>query len=102
MSYDKSFDYTDEGQLVGHLIQGVEMIYDKVRSIPNFPSKLKTHVVHLVLAHHGKLEFGSPKLPMTLEALMVHYLDDLDSKIQVHQEKQKDLFEMVITFYNMH
>ncbi len=82
MSYETSFDYTDDGQLVGHLIQGVEMIYDKVRAIPNFPPKIKTHVVHLVLAHHGKLEFGSPKLPMTLEALMVHYLDDLDSKIQ--------------------
>ncbi len=82
MNYEKSFGYTDEGQLVGHLIQGVEMVYDKVRSIPNFPDKIKTHIVHLILAHHGRLEFGSPKLPMTMEAIMVHYLDDMDSKLQ--------------------
>lgn len=82
LTYERFFDYTDEGQLIGHLIQGTELIYEKIRSIPNFPPKLKTHIVHLVLAHHGQLEFGSPKLPMTLEAIMVHYLDDLDSKIQ--------------------
>ncbi|MBF0493025.1 MAG: HD domain-containing protein [Deltaproteobacteria bacterium] len=82
MFYDRGFGYTDEGQLVGHLIQGVELVYDKIRQIENFPPKIKTHIVHLILAHHGKLEFGSPKLPMTLEAIMVHYLDDLDSKIQ--------------------
>jgi 3'-5' exoribonuclease len=82
LAYDKFFGYTDEGQLVGHLIQGVEMVYEKIRNIPDFPEKLKTHIVHIILAHHGKLEFGSPKLPMTLEAIMVHYLDDMDSKIQ--------------------
>ncbi len=82
MNYEKSFGYTDEGQLVGHLIQGVEMVYDKIRSIPHFPDKIKTHIVHLILAHHGRLEFGSPKLPMTMEAIMVHYLDDMDSKLQ--------------------
>lgn len=82
MSYEKSFGYTDEGQLVGHLIQGVEMVYDKIRGIPDFPEKIKTHIVHLILAHHGRLEFGSPKLPMTMEAIMVHYLDDMDSKLQ--------------------
>jgi 3'-5' exoribonuclease len=82
LTYDQFFGYTDDGQLVGHLIQGVEMVYDKIRAIPDFPAKLKTHIVHIILAHHGRLEFGSPKLPMTLEAIMVHYLDDLDSKIQ--------------------
>jgi len=82
LSYEKFFGYTDEGQLVGHLIQGVEMVYEKIRAIPGFPEKLKTHVVHIILSHHGKLEFGSPKLPMTLEAIMVHYLDDMDSKLQ--------------------
>ncbi len=82
LTYERSFGYTDEGQLVGHLIQGVERVYEKIRSIPDFPPKLKTHIVHLILAHHGQLEYGSPKLPMTLEAIMVHYLDDLDSKIQ--------------------
>lgn len=82
MSYERAFGYTDEGQLVGHLIQGVEMVYEKIRGIPNFPEKIKTHIVHLILAHHGRLEFGSPKLPMTMEAIMVHYLDDMDSKLQ--------------------
>jgi len=82
MTYDKFFSYTDQGQMVGHLIQGVEMVYEKIKGIPNFPDKLKTHVVHIILSHHGKLEFGSPKLPMTLEAIMVHYLDDMDSKLQ--------------------
>ncbi|MBL7686252.1 MAG: HD domain-containing protein [Deltaproteobacteria bacterium] len=82
MTSDRFFEYTDDGQLIGHLIQGVEMVYEKIRLIPQFPPKLKTHIVHLILSHHGKLEYGSPKLPMTLEAIMVHYLDDLDSKIQ--------------------
>src|SRR4030095_4324964 len=82
LAYEKFFGYTDEGQLVGHLIQGVEMVYDKIKAISSFPEKLKTHIVHIILSHHGKLEFGSPKLPMTLEAIMVHYLDDMDSKLQ--------------------
>ncbi len=82
LTYERAFGYTDEGQLVGHLIQGVEMVYDKIRALPDFPEKLKNHIVHIILAHHGRLEFGSPKLPMTLEAIMVHYLDDMDSKIQ--------------------
>jgi 3'-5' exoribonuclease len=82
MTYERFFSYTDEGQMVGHLIQGVEMVYEKIRSISDFPERLKTHIVHIILSHHGKLEFGSPKLPMTLEAIMVHYLDDMDSKLQ--------------------
>jgi 3'-5' exoribonuclease len=79
---DRLFAYTDKGRLVGHLIIGVEILIRKTAEIPNFPEKILQHLEHIVLSHHGRLEYGSPKRPKTLEALVVSYLDDLDSKIQ--------------------
>ncbi|HSP78621.1 MAG TPA: HD domain-containing protein, partial [Myxococcaceae bacterium] len=81
ISPEKGFDYTDEGKLVGHLVMTAQKIREKALSIPNFPPLLEQHLTHLVLAHHGRLEYGSPKLPMTLEAQIVHALDSLDSRI---------------------
>jgi 3'-5' exoribonuclease len=75
------FDYTLEGQLVGHITMGIAMIEKKLALLPGFPPALRMLVEHMVLSHHGKLEFGSPKLPMIPEAVLLHYLDDLDAKM---------------------
>jgi 3'-5' exoribonuclease len=82
LSYARGFRYSTRGQLLGHIAIGLEMVWEKMRAIPGFPSSLKDRVAHIILSHHGKLEFGSPKEPMFPEALVVHYLDDLDSKLE--------------------
>jgi 3'-5' exoribonuclease len=80
LSYDRSVEYTDEGRLVGHLVMAAQWIHEKARRV-GVPRELEQHVVHLVLSHHGKLEYGSPKTPTTLEALVTHFIDDLDSRL---------------------
>jgi 3'-5' exoribonuclease len=82
LRWGTSFDYTLEGQLLGHITIGLGMIERKIASIPGFPDAKRLMVEHLILSHHGKYEFGSPKLPMTPEAILLHYLDDLDAKMQ--------------------
>jgi 3'-5' exoribonuclease len=82
LSFARSFTYTTRGQLLGHMIIELEMLHDKIAQVPGFPNEYKTLVEHLIISHHGKYEFGSPKLPMFPEALMLHYLDDLDSKME--------------------
>ena len=77
-----SFSYSTEGQLLGHISIGAGMVDEKLRQLPDFPPRLRTLLLHIVLSHHGRLEFGSPKLPMTAEALLFHYLDDLEAKMQ--------------------
>lgn len=79
-------DYTDEGQLLGHIVIGTEWISDAIRQIPNFPPKLARELKHCILAHHGKLEFGSPKVPALAEALALNYADDTDAKMQSIKE----------------
>ena len=81
-SYDRAVEYTDGGQLLGHLVMEVEKVSEKIRSIPEFPEELAMLVKHMLVSHHGSYEFGSPKLPQTVEAMILHYLDDLDGKIQ--------------------
>ncbi len=81
LSYERSLGYTDEGQLLGHILLEYELVTKKMDAIEGFPPALKTLVQHMLVSHHGKYEFGSPKLPMFREALMLHYLDDLDSKM---------------------
>jgi len=80
LAYERSVEYTDEGRLVGHLVMAAQWIHDKARRV-GVPRELEQHVVHLVLSHHGKLEYGSPKTPATLEALVTHFIDDLDSRM---------------------
>jgi 3'-5' exoribonuclease len=82
LSWGTGFEYTLEGQLLGHIQIGASMIEKVIDGLPGFPPKLKTLVMHLILSHHGKLEFGSPKLPMIPEALMLNFLDDMDAKMQ--------------------
>jgi 3'-5' exoribonuclease len=82
LTYNRSFSYTTKGQLLGHMVIELEMLQAKLALVPDFPENLKTMVEHLIISHHGHYEFGSPKLPMFPEALMLHYLDDLDSKME--------------------
>jgi len=82
LTYDRGFNYSDSGQLIGHILQGMRIVDDKIRAIPNFPSRLQMLVNHLIISHHGELEFGSPKVPMFAEAMLLHHLDNLDSKIE--------------------
>ena len=80
LSYERQVEYTDEGRLVGHLVMTAQWIHDKARRA-GVPRDLEQHVVHLVLSHHGRLDYGSPKVPMTLEAMLTHAIDDLDSRV---------------------
>ena len=82
LTYNRSFTYTTRGQLLGHMMIELEMLHGKISQVPGFPDEMKTLVEHLIISHHGQYEFGSPKLPMFPEALMLHYLDDLDSKME--------------------
>lgn len=81
MSYERAFDYTDEGKLLGHITIGVELLNDRIRQIDGFPRELAMLLKHMLLSHHGQYEFGSPKRPKTIEATILNYLDDMDSKI---------------------
>jgi len=85
-SYDSIFDYSDQGRLIGHIVIGIEMLDKKIAAIEDFPEKLAMELRHLILSHHGTQEFGSPKRPKTLEALIVHFIDDLDAKVNAFQE----------------
>ncbi len=86
LSYERSFDYSDQGRLLGHIILGIERVEEKVRQLPDFPENLSILLKHLLLSHHGQYIWGSPKKPMTLEAVMLHYLDDLDAKMNGIQQ----------------
>jgi len=81
LCYERAIGYTVEGQLLGHIVMEVETVSKAINGIEGFPPNLKTVVQHLLISHHGEYEFGSPKLPMIREALVFHYLDDLDSKL---------------------
>jgi len=81
LCYDRAIGYTTEGQLLGHIIMELETVSKAMDAIEGFPPHLKAVVQHLLISHHGQYEFGSPKLPMIREALVFHYLDDMDSKM---------------------
>lgn len=83
-------DYTDDGQLLGHIVIGVEMIGDAVRNIPGFPERLASELKHCIVAHHGELEYGSPKKPALAEALALNFADCTDAKMQTLTEIFKD------------
>jgi 3'-5' exoribonuclease len=85
LSWELGFEYTVEGALLGHIQMGAALAERTMDSLPGFPPKLKTLILHMILSHHGKLEFGSPKLPMIPEALALSFIDDLDAKMQAIQ-----------------
>lgn len=82
LSFTHGFNYTTRGQLLGHIAISLEIVSERIRLIPDFPLALRDKLEHIILSHHGKAEFGSPREPMFPEALVVHYLDDLDSKLE--------------------
>ena len=82
LEWETGFDYTVEGVLLGHIQIGVDLVEKTIAALPDFPPRLRTLVLHMILSHHGKLEFGSPKLPMIPEAVVLNFVDDLDAKMQ--------------------
>jgi len=82
LNYERGFSYSNDGQLLGHISIALRMIENKLRGLPEFPPTLRSLVEHMVLSHHGQLEFGSPRLPQFPEALLLHYIDDMDSKLE--------------------
>jgi 3'-5' exoribonuclease len=85
-SYGRIVEYTDEGRLLGHIVMGVEMMDQRIAALDDFPAHLALKLRHILLSHHGDLEYGSPKRPKTVEALIVHFMDDLDAKVNAFQE----------------
>lgn len=79
-------DYTDDGQFLGHIVMGVEMIGEKIHNIPGFPAILASELKHCILAHHGEYEFGSPKKPAIMEAVALNFADNTDAKLQTFTE----------------
>ena len=79
-------DYTDDGQMLGHIVIGAEMVSKAVDMIPGFPHELASMIKHSIIAHHGEYEFGSPKLPCTAEAILLHYADNMDAKLKTFEE----------------
>lgn len=79
-------DYTDDGQLLGHIMMGAEMLHDAIRTIPDFPAKLESELKHCILAHHGELEYGSPKKPALVEAAALNLADNTDAKMETFTE----------------
>ena len=104
LRYQRSFEYTDAGKLIGHIVIGVEMVEEKIRELVNFPVDMAIHLKHLLLSHHGQYEYGSPKRPKTMEAVILNFLDDLDSKInglRTHIDREPDS-ESAWTQYHKH
>ena len=82
LTYERGVSYSAEGQLLGHISIAVRMMSEKLRAFPDFPVELRNLLEHMIVSHHGRLEFGSPKVPIFQEALLLHYLDDMDSKME--------------------
>lgn len=86
-------DYTDDGQFLGHIVMGVEMVGEKIRQIPGFPPILASELKHCILAHHGEYEFGSPKKPAIMEAVALNFADNTDAKMQTFTEIMENTTE---------
>jgi 3'-5' exoribonuclease len=105
MTYLRSFDYSDEGKLLGHITIGVEMVREKIATLEGFPQELAMLLLHMLLSHHGQYEFGSPKRPKTLEATILNYLDDLDSKIngiKTHIDREPENHSRWTTYHRLY
>jgi len=86
LSYSRSFNYTDEGRLLGHILMQCQWVDKEMDKLEDFPPELRLQLLHLLASHHGSYEFGSPRRPKTLEALVLHYLDDMDAKVESMQQ----------------
>lgn len=83
LAWDRSFDYTDEGRLLGHITQGILFVEEQIRAIPDFPPSLRMELLHNIISHHGEFEWGSPRRPKTLEAMILHFVENLDGKVHL-------------------
>jgi 3'-5' exoribonuclease len=86
LDYDRTIDFTDAGRFLGHLLLSDEMIRERISGMPGFPEDLALRLRHAVLSHHGELEWGSPKRPKTIEAVVLHHVDNLDAKVNSFRE----------------
>ena len=105
MTYSRSFDYTDEGKLLGHITIGVEMLQEKIIGIGGIPQEMSMLLKHMLLSHHGQYEYGSPKRPKTVEATILNYLDDLDSKIngiRTHMGKEAESLSRWTSYHRLY
>ncbi|MBI5328142.1 MAG: HD domain-containing protein [Deltaproteobacteria bacterium] len=105
LRFERAFDYSDEGRLLGHITIGIGMIDKKLESLPDFPKETALLLKHMLLSHHGHLDFGSPKRPKTVEAVILYYLDDMDSKVQSMQaliEKEKEIDSKWTSYHKMY
>jgi len=93
LSYVSSFDYTDQGKLIGHITMGVELVNKKAATIAGFPEQMRMAINHLILSHHGVLEYGSPKRPKMAEAILLSFLDDMDAKVAALRVMREDCAE---------
>ncbi|MBN1630637.1 MAG: HD domain-containing protein [Thermoleophilia bacterium] len=82
LAFETAIDFTDAGRFLGHVIQGVILVSEKAREVPSFPEEKLQQLLHCVVSHHGELEWGSPKRPKTIEALVLHHVDNLDAKVK--------------------
>jgi 3'-5' exoribonuclease len=88
-TYTRNIDFSTQGRMFGHIVIGYELIADRIKQIPDFPESLKLRLLHMILSHHGEYEWGSPKQPSFLEALILHFLDNLDSKVDIMTSARK-------------
>jgi 3'-5' exoribonuclease len=84
--YEKAIDHSLDGRLIGHIVTGYQMVQDKIAAIPDFPAEPARMLLHIILSHHGQMEFGSPKTPKFAEALIVHFLDNLDARVAMFRD----------------
>ena len=84
--YESRIDYSDEGRLVNHIVIAVQMLEEKLQQIDTFPRNLADLLKHMIISHHGTREFGSPEPPKTIEAVLLHYIDEIDSKVNAIRE----------------
>jgi len=87
--YKKKIDLSTRGKMLGHIIISYEMVAEKIDKVPRFPEDLRLKLLHMIVSHHGEVEWGSPKLPMFPEALILHFIDNLDSKIEMMMNELK-------------
>jgi 3'-5' exoribonuclease len=90
LTWGRSFDYSDEGRLLGHITQGVLFVEEHIRQIPDFPPSLRMELLHNIVSHHGEYEWGSPRRPKTLEAMILHFVENLDGKVHLFLRLIKD------------
>lgn len=100
--YEKVIDFSVKGKLLGHIILGYEMVREKIKEIEGFPEELAYLVYHMILSHHGELEFGSPTVPLILEAEILHHLDNLDAKVAMFREAGETVKEKEAVWSDYH